>query len=134
VRYEEFIGMHHRRELGHLPKALKELYNLQFHEVARVSGLLEIPTVVASTDLLGLIPSSMGPLMEKRLGLRVLAIPFELPALPIYMIWHETRRNDAAHLWLRELVGAQLGRTAKAKLRKQPRPLPQPKLRTGVRS
>ena len=41
--------------------------------------------------------------MEKRLGLRVLEIPLELPAVPIYMIWHETRRNDAAHLWLMSL-------------------------------
>jgi hypothetical protein len=34
--------------------------------------------------------------MEERLGLRVLAIPLKIPTVPIYMIWHETRRNDAA--------------------------------------
>jgi len=79
----------------------------------RVSELLEIPTVVGSTDLLGLMLSSMGPLMEKRFGLRVLAIPLKLPTVPIYMIWHEARRNDAAHIWLREVVAAELGRTAK---------------------
>jgi DNA-binding transcriptional LysR family regulator len=78
--------------------------------VVRVSELLEIPTVVASTDLLGMSVASMGPLMEKRLGLRVLPIPFGLPAVPIYMIWHESRRNDAAHRWLRELVETKLGR------------------------
>ena len=55
----------------------------------------------------------MGPLMEKRLGLRVLPIPLELPAVPIYMIWHETRRNDAAHRWLREIVVTELGRFAR---------------------
>jgi DNA-binding transcriptional LysR family regulator len=75
-----------------------------------VSELLEIPTVVASTDLLGVFPLSMGPLMEKRLGLKVLPIPLELPPMPIYMIWHETRRHDAAHRWLRELVVAEMGR------------------------
>jgi DNA-binding transcriptional LysR family regulator len=97
-----------------MPQALRELH-LQFHkhEVVRVSELLEIPTVVASTDLLGLMPSSMGPLIEKPLGLRVLSIPLELPPLPIYMIWHEARRHDAAHRWLRELVVAELSRTSK---------------------
>jgi LysR family transcriptional regulator, transcriptional activator for leuABCD operon len=110
LQNEEFIGMHHRREVGDLPQALRELYYQQFHEVVRVSQLLEIPTVVVSTDLLGIIPSSMGPLMEKRLGLRVLAIPLELPALPIYMIWHETRRHDSAHHWLREVVAAEFDR------------------------
>ena len=116
LRKEEFIGLHYRREVARLPQALRELHYLQFPMPARVSELLEIPTVVASTDLLGLMLSSMGPLMEKRLGLRVLAIPLELPMLPIYMIWHETRRHDAAHLWLRELVAAELGRTAKGSL------------------
>ena len=46
--------------------------------------------------------------MEKRLGLLTLAIPLELPAVPIYAVWHESRRNDAAHRWLRELVAAKL--------------------------
>jgi LysR family transcriptional regulator, transcriptional activator for leuABCD operon len=124
LRKEEFIGLHRRREVHLLPPALRELH-LQFDDAVRVSELLEIPTVVAGTDLLGLMPSSMGPLMEKRLGLRVLAVPLELPTLPIYMIWHETRRNDSAHLWLREVVVAQLG----AQFRKQVRPLRQPKLR-----
>jgi DNA-binding transcriptional LysR family regulator len=113
LRNEEFVGLHRRREAEHMPQALRELHKLQFHEPVRVSELLEIPTVVASTDLLGLMPSSMGPVMEERLGLRVFAIPVELPTLPIYMIWHETRRNDAAHLWLRDVVVAEVGRIAK---------------------
>jgi len=53
-------------------------------------------------------------LLEKRLGLRVLPVPIELPPLPIYMIWHETRRNDTAHRWLREVVVAELGRSENA--------------------
>jgi DNA-binding transcriptional LysR family regulator len=115
LRHEEFIGMQYRREVGHLPQALRELNHLHLREVLRVSGPLEIPTVVASTDLLGVIPASAGPLLEKRLRLRVLAIPFELPALPIYMIWHESRRKDAAHVWLREIVVAKFGHIGAAR-------------------
>ena len=48
--------------------------------------------------------------MKERFGLQVLAVPLELPPLPIYMIWHETRRHDTAHSWLREVVVAELGR------------------------
>jgi DNA-binding transcriptional LysR family regulator len=103
------VAPHHRREIGHLPPALKEFYELGMPAAVRVSELLEIPTVVASTDLLGIFPSSMGPLLEERLGLRVLAIPIELPPLPIYMIWHQARQNDAAHRWLREVVAEKLG-------------------------
>jgi DNA-binding transcriptional LysR family regulator len=99
----EFVAPNRRREIGHLPHALREFYKLGFHEAVRVSELLEIPTVVANTDLLGIFLAGMGSVVE-RLGLRTLATPIELPALPIYMIWHDTRRNDAAHRWLREIV------------------------------
>jgi len=79
-------------------------------EAVHVSELLEIPTVVASTDLLGIFPASMGPLMTKRLGLQILPVPLELPTVPIYMVWHEARRHDTAHRWLRAVVEEELGR------------------------
>ena len=112
IRKAEFVGPHRRRETEHLPQALRELDKLIIHEVVRVSELLEMPTVVASTDLLGIFVASMGPLMAKRLGLQVLPIPLELPPLPIFMIWHERRRNDTAHRWLREFVATELDRYA----------------------
>jgi len=109
LRNAAFVTLHRRREVGHAPQALEEVSRLICHEAVRVSELLEIPTVVASTDLLGIFLSSMGPLMKKRLGLQVFPIPLELPPMPIYMIWHETRRRDAAHRWLREVVEQKLG-------------------------
>jgi DNA-binding transcriptional LysR family regulator len=108
----EFVGGHRRREIEHLPQAIRDFYRLGVHEAVRVSELLEIPTVVASTDLVGLFASSMGPLLEQRLGLQVLPIPVELPAVPIYLIWHEARRNDAGHRWLREFAVTELVRLA----------------------
>jgi hypothetical protein len=30
------------------------------------------------------------------------------------MVWHETRRHDTAHSWLREVVVAELGRFGNA--------------------
>ena len=112
LRKAEFVTLHRRREIGLAPQALEDVSNLITHDAVRVSELLEIPTVVASTDLLGMFLSSMGPLMKRRLGLQVLPIPLELPPMPIYMIWHETRRQDTAHRWLRELVVQELGRFA----------------------
>jgi DNA-binding transcriptional LysR family regulator len=110
LRKAELVTLHRRREIGHAPQALEDVSTLIIREAVRVSELLEIPTVVASSDLLGIFPSSMGPLMAERLGLQVFNLPLELPPIPIYMIWHETRRHDAAHSWLRELVAAELGR------------------------
>ncbi len=113
MRRAEFVTLHRRREIEHVPRALREVSELILRETVHVSELLEIPTVVASTDLLGIFPASMGPLMKNRLGLRVLPIPLELSPLPIYMVWHETRRHDTAHSWLREVVVGELGRLAR---------------------
>jgi DNA-binding transcriptional LysR family regulator len=105
---EEFVGLHRRRRDEQLPQSLQRFARLGFRETVRVSELLEIPTVVAATDLLGLFPTSMGPTLEKRLGLRVLPAPLNLPSLPIYAIWHEARRGDTGHQWLRELMTGEL--------------------------
>jgi DNA-binding transcriptional LysR family regulator len=110
LRKEKFVTLHARRDVQRRPVVIRELSSLGMLEEVHVSELLEIPTVVASTDLLGIMPLSIGPLLEKRLGLQVLSPSLELPTVPIYMIWHETRRNDTAHRWLRELVDAELGR------------------------
>jgi DNA-binding transcriptional LysR family regulator len=108
----EFVNIHHRRESDHAPIVLRELLALGIRETVHVSELLEIPTLVASTDLVGIFPASMGPVMEQRLGLQVLPLPLELPSLPIYIVWHETRRHDPAHRWLREVVAQELSRFA----------------------
>jgi len=109
LRQEEFVFPHFRREIDRLPPPLREVRQLGLQEALRVNELLEIPAVVLSSDLLGIFPASMGSLITERLGLQLLATPFELP-LPIYTIWHEARRNDPAHRWLRELVAAEIGR------------------------
>jgi DNA-binding transcriptional LysR family regulator len=108
----EFVTIHHRREVEHAPLAIRELLEFGIRETVHVSELLEIPTLVASTDLVGIFAASMGSYMEQRLGLQVLPLPLELPPVPIYMTWHETRRHDAAHRWLREVVEEELGRFA----------------------
>jgi DNA-binding transcriptional LysR family regulator len=108
----DFVNIHHRRDIEGAPFALREFFELGMRETVHVSELLEIPTLVASTDLVGIFPASMGPVMEQRLGLQILPLPLETPSLPIYMVWHETRRHDPAHRWLRETVAQQLSRFA----------------------
>jgi DNA-binding transcriptional LysR family regulator len=106
----EFVNLHHRRDVTNAPLALRELLRFGLNETVHVSELLEIPALVAATDLVGLFVASMGPPLAQRLGLQILPPPFKSPPLPIYMIWHETRRHDAAHRWLRELTAREMNR------------------------
>jgi DNA-binding transcriptional LysR family regulator len=114
LRKVEFVTIHHRRDAEHALPAIREFLKLGIREAVHVSELLEIPALVASTDLMGVFAASIGPLLERRLGLQVLPLPLELPTLPIYMIWHETRRHDAAHRWLRKVVAQEMGSFAQA--------------------
>jgi len=125
LRNAEFVTLHHRREIEHAPMAIRELLQLGIREAVHVSELLEVPTVVAGTDLVGVFAASMGSHMVERLGLQVLPIPLELPPVPIYMIWHETRRHDTAHRWLREVVAQELGGFALGLTPAQKRPVGQ---------
>ena len=62
----EFVTLHHRREPEHAPMAIREFLKLGMREPVHVSELLEIPAVVAGTDLVGVFAASMGLLMEER--------------------------------------------------------------------
>jgi DNA-binding transcriptional LysR family regulator len=110
LRKLEFVFLHPRREMNRLPSPLRDFQNLGLPEALRVSELLEIPAIVLTSDLVGLFTESIGLAVAERLGLQLLAPPLEVP-LPVYAIWHEMRRNDAAHRWLRELVSTEVGRS-----------------------
>jgi DNA-binding transcriptional LysR family regulator len=109
LRKLEFVFPHARRDLNRQPSSFRDFQNLGLPVALRVSELLEIPAIVLTSDLVGLFPESIA-LATAQLGLQLLAPPFELP-VPVYTIWHEARRNDAAHRWLRELVATEVGRS-----------------------
>jgi DNA-binding transcriptional LysR family regulator len=68
LRKLEFVGGHPRRDIEHLPAAIGEFRKLGLNEVVVVSELLEIPGIVANTDLLGMFVSSMASLLQRGLG------------------------------------------------------------------
>ncbi|MFE0105233.1 LysR family transcriptional regulator [Streptomyces sp. NPDC059009] len=73
----------------------------------RVVGVLgTVPAslfVLLDTDLVGLVNTWSGPLVE-RLGLVTFEIPLALPPLPLGMAWHPRHDGDPAHAWLRGCV------------------------------
>ena len=109
LQEHKLVALHPRRaRADQVPPAIWKFSQSGLSIALHVSELLEIPAIVATTNLLGNFLFSIGPPMEKWLGLQILEIPLELPAVPIYAVWHESRRNDAAHRWLRGLVVANL--------------------------
>jgi DNA-binding transcriptional LysR family regulator len=59
---------------------------------------------VASSDIVAAIPAQFATAYAAPKGLAVLDLPFESPALPVYLYWHTRRTRDPAHAWLRQKV------------------------------
>jgi LysR family transcriptional activator for leuABCD operon len=108
LRREQFVRTHYRT--GPPPDAVRHarrgIEELDLDWALHVSEFLEIPYVVLQTDLLGFMLKSM---MNPGLNTANLQLICEIPpaiGIPIYLVWHETRRADDGHRWLRDLVAA----------------------------
>ncbi|MDP2245760.1 LysR family transcriptional regulator [Pseudomonas sp.] len=58
--------------------------------------------VVAETDYLLTMPAQYAALANAGLGNRLLEMPVPIPAMDVYLYWHESRETDPANRWLRE--------------------------------
>lgn len=77
--------------------------------VARHTGV-EVPSIllpaylVAQSDLLATLPTSLAQRFAASLPVDVHALPFDAPVLEFTMVWHERTHRVASHQWVRSLV------------------------------
>lgn len=70
-----------------------------------------IPELVASSDLIGIVPEMYARSLSERLDLRVWQLPEEQPSYEVHMLWHASTANEPAQAWLRALVRRLFSRT-----------------------
>jgi len=101
---EEFVRCH-RRAAERRPKALHgKLWDLMAESRLTVSEYLEVPFIVSRTDYLGVLPKTMATVARREFRMIVIDVPGPPIRIPIWLVWHEGRRRDAGHAWLRALV------------------------------
>jgi LysR family transcriptional regulator, transcriptional activator for leuABCD operon len=110
LRAEEFVWIRPRRTEAGRPRAFRQVAEAGIPVSMMVSELLEVPALVAASDMLGVFPRSMAGRLAATLRLVAVDLPLKLVPLPVQLVWHEGRRADAGHRWLRELVSGVLGR------------------------
>jgi DNA-binding transcriptional LysR family regulator len=69
--------------------------------VLSVPHFLFVMSVLASTDLVAMLPSR---LVRDTSMLRVIEPPVDIPGYEMAMLWHERSHRDPAHQWLREYI------------------------------
>jgi DNA-binding transcriptional LysR family regulator len=69
--------------------------------VLSVPHFLFLRSVLATTDLVAMLPSRLVPGSS---GLQVVEPPVDVPGYEMAMLWHERSHRDSAHQWLREHI------------------------------
>lgn len=83
-----------------IDKALKMLGYAR-HVALSVNSFLLIPEIVATSDLVALVPKR---LVAKRKNLTVVTSPINSTEFDISMLWHERNHSHSAHHWIREAI------------------------------
>lgn len=69
----------------------------------RVHSFLCVGPVVASTDLIGAVPSNLGAMVARHMQLQLVAPPVQFPAFDVSMTWHQRFHRDPGSEWLRRV-------------------------------
>jgi LysR family transcriptional activator for leuABCD operon len=116
LRKEGFVGIHPRQ--GTPPDSMRIirrlLDDLDLDWVVSLSEFLEVPFVALLTDLVCYLPESMLKQNRGDVLLQVLRNVVPDVPIPISLIWHESRRADEGHRWMRELVAGVIQRAVQA--------------------
>jgi DNA-binding transcriptional LysR family regulator len=67
-----------------------------------------LAAAVAQSDLIAAMPVEFARWVADGMDLVLYAPPLEIPAPEISLYWHKRRDRDAAHLWLRDQIGAEM--------------------------
>jgi len=93
----------HAAATSGIDRALAELGHTR--EISlRVSHVLNVPTLVARTDLVAALSRRVAEPFARLLPLRIFEPPLPLRASRVGMVWHDSVHEDPAHRWLRGVV------------------------------
>ncbi len=67
-------------------------------------SFLAVVAVVARTELIATVPSRVAALMAPSLPIAIHPLPLALPPSEVGLYWHPRCRDDAGHVWFRQLV------------------------------
>jgi DNA-binding transcriptional LysR family regulator len=70
--------------------------------VSRVHSLLCVAPLVASSNLVGILPSNLAKVVAANMSLQIIDPPVLFPNFDVTMVWHDRFHKDPSNAWLRE--------------------------------
>ncbi|EFL89417.1 LysR substrate-binding domain-containing protein [Ahrensia sp. R2A130] len=83
---------------------------LQQKAACRVHKVSSIPSIVASTDLVGLVPRLYAEHLATQLNLRIVDFPSPLSNQQFQLVWHQRTTLDKGDIWLRDTIRSEFSR------------------------
>lgn len=74
--------------------------------VIRTPHHLSLPSIVAETDLISVVPLATGAYFAELGVVELVALPFKPPVFGVSQHWHRRNHHDLRHTWLRQQVAS----------------------------
>jgi len=87
-----------------LEELVRRLMSADLNVRATTQGLMEIPFMLAGTELVATLPEYLARTLAGVAGVKLMPVPFETPDTREVVIWHKRNEPDPGHAWLREIV------------------------------
>ncbi len=78
--------------------------NLKRRIALRSPHITTVPLLVATSDLITVVPRAVGLLYARFASLKLVDPPISIPPIEIKQFWHRRVHNDPGVVWLRKLV------------------------------
>lgn len=69
-----------------------------------VPSFLGLSQVVASSDLVAIVPLRLGEIFAAQGRIKIVSLPFRFPSYQVNQYWHDRYHRDPGNVWLRTLV------------------------------
>ena len=77
---------------------------LDRHIVLRSPHFMSVPHLVATSDIISIVPRAVGRAFLHTGRLKLLEPPFKIPSIELKQLWHRRVHTDPGVLWLRTLI------------------------------
>ncbi|MGC5799639.1 LysR family transcriptional regulator [Sphingomonas sp. NFX23] len=77
---------------------------IERHIMLEIPHFAILPSVIASSDLVALVPSRVGSLFERYAAVKTTPVPAAIPSFEVRLYWHENDETNVAQNWLRKLM------------------------------
>lgn len=81
-----------------------ETLGLERHIILRSPHFMSVPLLISQSDMITTVPLAVARIYTRLTALKMLALPFDTPAVELRQFWHRRSHTDPGTLWLRRLV------------------------------